>query len=224
MRPSFIVRLTGRDQDGMTLVELTVVLLVMSVVGAMTLTFLNHMTSLSARAAADVNNEAAANLVLRTVTEDVRAATSIATSYPTTSSCPSGVAYPAGYANCLSFRVLHTTGVNTTCPYSVITYGLVGARLYEDRTDYSASCAATSTTSHKVVASNVSNGTTPLFTFYDQNGNLLSSTQSGAGITNTTNPSDWAAASSAKVSLSFSYTPAPTPVAFTSTVALRNNR
>ena len=213
-----------RDQEGVTLVELTVVLLVMAIVSSMIFTFFNHLTNISTRATADVQTEAQANIVLRTVTEDVRAATNIATTYPSTTSCPSGTSYPAGYGNCLSFRVPHVTAVNTSCPYSSIIYGLVGTSLYEDRTDYNASCTATSTTLHKVLASNVKNGTTPLFTFYDETGNMLSSTQTGAGITNSTNAADWAAASSAKVSLSFSYQSNAPVTAFSSTVALRNNR
>lgn len=213
-----------RDEAGLTVVELTVVLLILSIVSMMMFSFLDHMTNISARATLDVQNEAQANIILRTVTEDLRAASSIRTTYPSTTSCPAGGTYPGGYASCISFNVPHITAVNTRCPYTAIIYGIVGSTLYEDQTVYDASCTATSTTTHKVLASNVSNGSTPMLTYYDATGNQLSATSSGAGLTFTTNPSDWIVASTVKISLAFTYRAGAPAVPFTSSAALRNNR
>src|SRR4051794_9171280 len=132
------------DEGGFSLIELTVVLLVGSIVTFMMLNFLDNTSSVVGRSSARVQTEADARTALRTVLQDLRAAQAISTTYPSTGTCPVA-SYPAGYANCIRFNVLHTTSAAATCPYSQITYGLVGTALKEDRVDYDATCTARTT-------------------------------------------------------------------------------
>jgi hypothetical protein len=150
------------------------------------------------------------------VLQDLRAAESISQTYPTTSTCPSGGSYPSGYANCVQFTVPHTTSALATCPYSQITYGVVNGVMREDKTDYNASCTATSGFTGKVILSNLTNGNRALFAFTDRYGNVLSSS------TNST--TDYAASSTIRVQLYIRPLPSVGELDVFSTAALRNNR
>jgi prepilin-type N-terminal cleavage/methylation domain-containing protein len=206
-----------RDERGFTLVELTVVLLIGSLVTFMMLNFLDNTSAVVGRSSARVQTESDARVALRTVLQDVRAAQSIVTSYPSATACPTGVAYPAGYANCLRFTVVHTTSSASACPNSLITYGLVGTTLKEDRVDYDASCTARTIFTGRTVLNNVTNGSSrPLFIYADQYGNGLNPSTSPAAA--------FAAAGTITLNIFLQYRPRTPEISLFSAAALRNNR
>jgi type II secretory pathway component PulJ len=204
-----------------TLIELTVVLLLMSVVGAMLFGFLWSVTRVSTRATNDSETEKAISLALRPVTENIRGTASIATAYPSTTSCPAG-AYPTGYSNCLSVTVLRPAPGQLSCRRSVFTYGLKSdGVLREDRTDYAlvgGSCAVTASYTGRPLLRSIVNGSQPLFMYFDRFGNLL---DPGA-VGQTTVP--FTDALTIRVSLNVQYQSGSPALTYTSDLALRNSR
>jgi type II secretory pathway pseudopilin PulG len=194
----------GRRQDGLTVVELTVVMAVMVLVTAILLGLLDHTTAVYKRASDDVQAENEGRLALRTMTEDIRAASpaSIAFTGAVVGACP---ATPTP-ATCLRFTIERDTTANPSCR-SVVTYGLMGDWVQQTRDD--SGCPSNPNVSRKLVTG-VANGPTPLFSYYDDSGAALSSGQ--------------AAASSVKVTLLVSYQGAPQPLTLSSTLSLRNAR
>jgi Tfp pilus assembly protein PilW len=193
-----------RRQDGLTVVELTVVMAVMVLVTAILLGLLDHTTAIYRRASDDVQAENEGRLALRTMTEDIRAASpaSIAFTGAVAGACP---ATPTP-ATCLRFTIERDTTANPSCR-SVVTYGLMAGWVQQTRDD--SGCASDQDVSRKLIAG-VTNGATPLFGYYDDSGAPLTSGQAGA--------------SSVKVTLLVSYQGAAQPLTLTSTLSLRNAR
>jgi prepilin-type N-terminal cleavage/methylation domain-containing protein len=194
----------GGGQDGLTLVELLVTMAVSLLVAGIVLGFLNDTTSVVARTGNDVQAENDARVALRTMTEDLRAASpgSIGFTGPTAGTCP---ATPTA-ATCLSFTILRDTASAPSCR-TTMTYGLLASAVQRTRSD--ANCPANVSFGRALVG-NVANGATPLFTYYDAQGNQLTSGQ--------------AAAKTIRVTLLVTYTGGQGPLTATSTVALRNAR
>jgi hypothetical protein len=194
----------GRGQDGLTVVELTVVMAVMVLVTAILLGLLDHTTAVYRRATDDVQAENEGRLALRTMTEDVRGASpaSIAFTGAVSGACP---ATPTP-ATCLRFTIERDTTANPSCR-SVVTYGLMADWVQQTRDD--SGCAGNRDVSRKLITG-VTNGTTPLFSYYDSSGASLTSGQ--------------AAASSVKVTLLVGYQGAQQPLTLSSTLSLRNAR
>jgi prepilin-type N-terminal cleavage/methylation domain-containing protein len=197
-------RQRGRGEDGMTLVELLVVMSVMALVSAILLNLLDDTTSLVARASADVQAENDSRLALRTMTQDIRAASpsSIAFTGSTSGACPTS---PTP-ATCLRFTILRSTQANPNCQ-SVITYGLQTDWVQRTRSD--TNCASNVTVSRNLIT-NVANGSAPLFTYYGADGATLTSSQT--------------AAHAIKVTLKVSYQGGQQAITLTSTLSLRNAR
>jgi prepilin-type N-terminal cleavage/methylation domain-containing protein len=195
-----------RDQAGMTLVELLVVIVVSLIVGAVLLGFLDNTTSVVGRATNDIQAENDARLALRSMTQDIRAARpgsiSSTSLIPTAGACPTT---PTA-ASCLSFRIRRGTATRPDCQ-TIVTYGLLAGWVQQTRSD--ADCASNITISRRLIG-NVANGSTPLFTYYNAGGAALSSGQ--------------AAATSVKVTLVVTYPGGQQPLTFTSTLSLRNAR
>lgn len=208
--------LRRRDERGFTIVELSVVMLLGSIVMFITLNFLDNTSMIVSRSTTSVRTEADARLALRTMLQDLRAAQDISTAYPATSTCPSATTYPAGYASCVQFSVLHTTSASATCPYSRITYGVANGVLKEDRTDYDTNCTPKVVFTGKTILSNVSNGPRTVFSYFDQYGNPLS--------TSTSSSAAFAAAGTANVQLYLRASKTATELSIFSSAALRNNR
>jgi prepilin-type N-terminal cleavage/methylation domain-containing protein len=219
--------LRRRSESGVSLVELIVVLAMMSVVSVLVYGVLIGTTRVAARADNSTRAENNGRLALRTVSEDVRAAVQIRASSSTTA-CASGLTYPAGFASCVGFLVPHGITVNATtttiapgatpiaCPYSNITYGLKAGVLREDRTDYNASCTATSTTLGRVILADVDNSSAQaLFAFYDDFGNQLAPTNTVA---------DFVKAGSVLIQLYLNYQKGAPDISLQTTAALRNGR
>jgi Tfp pilus assembly protein PilW len=196
--------LAGRREDGLTMVELTVVMAVMALVTAILLGLLDHTTAIYKRASDDVQAENEGRLALRTMTEDVRGASpaTIAFAGTVSGACP---ATPTP-STCLRFTIERDTTANPSCR-SVVTYGLMAGWVQQTRDD--SGCASDRDVSRKLVTG-VANGTTPLFSYYDDNGAPLTSGQAGA--------------SSVRVTLLVSYQGAARPLTLTSTLSLRNAR
>jgi prepilin-type N-terminal cleavage/methylation domain-containing protein len=219
--------LRRRSEHGVTLVELLVVMTLMSIVGAITFSVLVDTTQLAGRANNSTSAENNARLALRTMSQDLRAAEQIRTSSSTTA-CPTGATFPAGFANCIAFLVPHDLTANATtttiapgagpiqCPFSKITYGLRSGVILEDRTDYNASCQQTQQSAGKPVLRGIDNTSSqPLFTYYDSFGNQLGTANSIADYTN---------AGSIAVQVALTYQKGAPDISLMTMAALRNNR
>jgi type II secretory pathway pseudopilin PulG len=204
------------DERGISLIELVVTTSVLMLFSVMAFNFLTSTNSAASRATKDVQAENDVRLALRQITEDVRAADPISTSYPSSSTCPAGGTYPTGFGSCLSFTVVRNTSAGVNCPKTVVTYGLVSGTVKMDRVEYDSSCSATSTVTGKTVIANVVNPSgTNVFRYFDSAGNQLASS---APL------SSYAASASVMVTLVIQYQSNASNITVSSTAALRNNR
>ena len=212
---------TRRNEDGVTLIELAVVLMLVSIVAAMLLGFLGSVFRVSTRATNDSQTEKAISLALRPVTQNIRGTASIATVYPATPSCTAG-SYPTGYSNCLQVTVLRPMAGQLSCRKSVFTYGLkADGNLREDRTDYAlsgGSCVVTASYTGRPLLKNIVNGALPLFTYFDRFGNPINPAAAGQ----TTLP--FLDTGTIRVTLSAQFQSGSPLLSYTSDLALRNNR
>ncbi len=222
-----MIRRVSRNERGVTIVELTVVLMLMSIIGAVVYSVLVAATKVTARAGNSTTVEDNARLAMRAMSEDLRAALQIGGSSSTTA-CPTGSVFPAGFANCVQFVVPHEvslTAPSTTiapgaaplsCPFSKITYGLRSGAIREDRVDYNSSCQPKTILTGKLILSGVDNtASQPLFTFYDSYGNAL-----GAAST----MANYADAGSVLVQIWANYQKGAPDISLMTTAAFRNNR
>lgn len=194
-----------RDDEGFTLVELMVVVLIMSIVTFMVLNFFDGMQKTVGRATNDVFSENELRIALRTMTEDIRGASSA--NPPLTFTSATACSATATPSNCLTFIVKRSTVANPTCQ-SAITYGLVGSLVKSTRTD--TNCAQNVAFTGKTVIGSVVNGSAAVFTYYDDNGNTLSASQSSAATV--------------KVTLNVEYQKNAPVLSISSFAALRNAR
>jgi len=215
------------DERGMTLVELMVVLMMTSIVSALVYAVLIDSTKVAARADNSTRAENSGRLALRAMSEDIRAAVQIRGATSTTA-CTTGLTYPAGFTTCLGFLIPHATSASATtttvaggtkpiaCPYSNITYGLKAGVIREDRTDYNASCAATSSFTGKTVLASVDNTAAQwLFTFYDTYGNRLGASDAVTA---------YQVAGSVSMQVYLNYQKGAPDISLMTTAALRNDR
>jgi type II secretory pathway component PulJ len=209
------------DESGTTLIELTVVLLLVSVVGVVLFGFLWSVQRTTTRVTSDTESEKAVQLALRPMTENIRSASAISTAYPSTTSCSSGT-YPAGYSNCLAITIARPAQGQITCPKTLMVYGLKSdGVLREDRTDYAMAggvCSVSRTYTGRPILTNIVNGANPLFTYFDGFGNKLDPNASGQTAANFT------AAVTVRTSLSVRYAAGAPLLSYTSDLAVRNNR
>ena len=217
------------EDDGFTLVELLVTVVLISVVSIITLGFMDSVTSVSGKASRHVISESEAQVVLREMTQEIRSANPISAIYPTGGTCPTGTGFPpvtaagTGYRNCIRFLSVRSTAVSTFCndpevgrvpaPYSVISYGLVSGTLYKHRTDYSATCVATTGSAPgRVLLRGLTNGASkPLFAYFDGTGVKIPDAET---VVN---------AGSVKVTLMVPYDPSASSLELTSVASFRNN-
>ena len=220
----------GREEDGFTLIEVVVATLIFLIVATMLFQTLIDTSRTTSRAESSTQAENTGRTAMRTVTEDIRSAVQIRQPTSGEAACPSGLTYPSGFGYCVSFLILHEVSASATtttiaggtsavtCPYSSITYGLVSGSLTEDRTNYNSLCQVTSTTTGRVLLTKVVNktdGTQPLFVFFDKYGNQLGSSSSA---------SSYATAGSVQMNLYVQYQTGAPSVSLTDGAALRNNR
>ena len=211
-----------RNEDGTSLVELMVVLLLLSIVGVILFGFLWSVVNTTTRATSNTEAEKAVALALRPLTENVRSASTISVTYPSaTTACPVG-SFPTGYTNCLSFTIGRPSAGALTCPKSVYNYGLKSdGVLREDRTDYTlvgGVCSVSLSYTARPLLKNVVNGTTPLFTYFDAFGNKIDPAAAGQTTTPFKN------AVTIRISVLEQYRVGSPTLNYTSDLAVRNNR
>lgn len=203
-------RKRAESDSGMTMMELVVTMAVMTVVVAILFGILDTTSRIVTRGNGDLTAANNLQLAMRTMSEDVRAATQITFTNATSGACPSA---PTS-GNCLSFVVSHNVSGSFPNCKTTVTYGLVpdsssgtltGYKIA--RTTKQTNCASTlgGTTT---LLSNVQNSS--LFSYYDGAENALSVGQ--------------AQAKSIQISLAVIYTKGGTPVTLSGFVALRNAR
>lgn len=211
-----------RDESGFTVVELTIALVLMGIISATLFAFLTSVLQTTTTATSNTRTEQAVDLALRPMTQDIRGASTIATSYPSaTTSCTAG-SYPAGYSNCLSFTIARPEAGQLSCPKSIITYGLkTDGVIREDRTDYrvvSGTCVGTTLYTRRQMLSGVVNGTIPLFKYFDRFGNQLDPSAAAQSTLPFTQ------VETVRVSVIVQYKKNAPLLSYTSDLALRNNR
>jgi type II secretory pathway component PulJ len=216
------IRRLRRNEDGVTLIELAVVLMLTSIVATILVGFLGSVFRVSTRATNDSEAQKSITLTLRPVTENIRGTASVATVYPSTTSCTAAGSYPTGYSNCLQVTVLRPVAGQLSCPKSVFTYGLKSdGILREDRADYglvSGSCAVTTSYTGRPILQNIVNGAQPLFTYFDRFGNKLDPAASGQTV------APFIDVVTIRVTLNVQFQSGSPLLSYTSDLALRNNR
>lgn len=204
------------DETGLTLLELVVTVGLFLIVGLALVGFLDSTTNVTSRATTSSEADKQAQLVLRSVTQEIRAAQNISDVYPASASCPSGGVYPADYDACFTFDVIREDLAGAGCPYTKITYGVIDGTLREDREVFDASCNSVSKTTGKQLAEDLRNSASePVFTFFGPDGSTLTSTSSLESYVH---------ASAISVTLKLPQKRGQPPVTVSSTLALRNNR
>lgn len=204
------------EEDGFTLIELTVSVLLLSLVSFMLLNFLDSTTKLTNRATLHSRAEQDARLAMRTITQDLRSANPI-----------TGAPCAGGYKDCISFEVQRPSQSGRTCEKTAFTYRVVSGVLTRTRTVTnwaSTSCAAPTTSTYPLVRSVVNSSVSPavnLFTYYDRNGGVLNPATQAATIP--LKPSAGGAAA-VKVDLVIRYQPRAPELRLSASVSLRNNR
>lgn len=202
-------RRTARTDAGLTVVELSVTVLLMSVVSLIVLNFFDQTLKVTNRADAQVRTEQDAQLALRTIGQDLRAANPII-SIPTTCST---------MATCVRFEVQRPTNDRPLCK-STITYRVASGSLVQDRID--TNCATARNYSARRIIGITNTSSQPVFQYFDRSGAAISPTQT---CTNTQIPPCPVNARSVKVNLVAVYGSAPpSSLELTTTAALRNNR
>lgn len=226
MKP--ILRRRTDDERGFTIVEVTLTLLILSIVMMMAFDFLDRASILTMRAQANAQSEQDAQLALRTVTEHLRGASPIGDPCTSTTDTPTTQApgnLPTNYTDCVQFTVHRTTTGMDACAKTDFVFAIVGTgdtrKLIENRreTTGTGTTAATCTTgawrNRRILLEKVGNstGVHPLFVYYDGGGQTI-------------NPSDTAAvkkAASVRITLAVRFNAKAKRSIFTSSAALRNN-
>lgn len=218
-------RLRQRDEQGFTVVEVTMVMLILSIVLVMALDFMDRASILTLRAEAHGRTEDEVQGAMRTVTQQVRAAQPIAGPCSSTSDVPPAdqSALPTGYANCIQVTVPRTDSALDTCAATTYIFAIVtrtsdGVRLLvENRrpvTQSGSTCVTGGPVGRRVLLEKIANDATqPLFTYYASDGIVIPPGNTTAVPTST----------SVKVTLAAKFRAAADPVVLSSRAALRNN-
>ncbi|HVE46372.1 MAG TPA: hypothetical protein VNA57_06460 [Acidimicrobiales bacterium] len=200
-------------EEGFTVVELVVAVLLLSLVSFMLLNFLDSTTKLTNRASLHSRAEQDARLAMRTLSQDLRSANPI-----------TGAPCTGGFKDCISFEVQQPTRSDRTCEKTVFRYRVVSGNLTRTRTVTrwaTTACAAPTTSTYPLLGSVVNTSVTPtaaLFTYYDRNGAVLTDP-----LKIPLKPSAGGAAS-IKVSFVVRYQAKAPELRLSGSVSLRNNR
>lgn len=205
------MRATDRGEEGFTLVELLITLLLMTIASVIILNFMINTTAVTARTDANVQAESDVQLAMRVLSQDIRAAN------PILGSCGTG------YASCLRIRVPRPTAAAPNC-ISTIKYELAAGKVRQDRAD--AGCTTNRSWTARPVLE-VSNATVSpalsLFSYTDRLNRVISPTQTCSA--DPAQPPCVVQAKTVKISLAVAYKgQVGGPLRFQSSVALRNNR
>lgn len=221
-------------QAGFTIVEVSLTLLILSVVMLVAFNFLDRASILTFRADAHARGEDQTQGALRLLTEHTRGALPLGDPCTATTDTPPATAngltqgtLPAGYANCLRFSVPRTKVGMDSCAKTDFVYALVpvtnGAGtlvdtyLVESRretTGTTTACTTGTWRSRRLLLDKIANtAAQPLFTYYASDGAAIAVSNTAAVK----------AASSIKITLAHKYRQAAPPLVLTSSAALRNN-
>lgn len=213
------------DERGFTVVEITMVMLILSIVLVMALDFMDRASILTLRADAQGRAEDEVQRAMRTVTQQVRAAKPVAGACSATTDVPPAgqSALPAGYADCIQVTVPRTETAADPCAATTYIFGIVtrtsdGVRLLvENRRPVMQSgstCVTGSPVGRRILLEKVANtAAQPLFTYYAGNGTVIPAANTATVPT----------ASSIKVTIAATYRKAAPAVVLSSSAALRNN-
>ncbi|HEX2040135.1 MAG TPA: prepilin-type N-terminal cleavage/methylation domain-containing protein [Acidimicrobiales bacterium] len=203
-----------RDESGITLVEVTLTMLILSIVLVMAFDFLDRTTNITVKTETHARTEDDTQRVLRTVTQHIRGA------LPITGTCTTA-GYATTYDNCIRFTVPRGVSGIGSCARSEFVIGLVGTgtekKLMYDRRDFtgSTSCTAGPLSSQVLLLDRVVNTSLqPLFTYYASDGSQINTTSSAASVPN---------AATVNVNVRVRYRMGSNPIVMTSSAALRNN-
>jgi prepilin-type N-terminal cleavage/methylation domain-containing protein len=218
------------DERGVTLVEMMLTMLILSIVLLTAFDFLDRTSMLTLRADAHGQAEHEVQTAMRTLSQNVRSAAAIGDpcTAATDTPPPNHSALPAGYTNCLRFTVPRTTTALDTCAKTEFVYALVTVtsnnkttrRLVENRQEFTgtaASCTAGTPRKRRTLVSDIANTTTPpqpLFTYLAANGAVISAADTAAVKK----------AIAVRMTLAVKYRQAAPPLVLTSSATLRNVR
>lgn len=200
-----------KDESGFTVPELAVVMLIFGMVSIMIFNFFDQSVKITNSATNNVQAERDAQLALRRITQDIRAAK------PVGDKCSTG-----DYGTCLGFTIPRPTHDNPTCTTSV-TYRLVSGRVLQDLADDSTCTTSRSWTDREVVAA-LNTASQPLFEYYDRVGKPITISATCTSAEN--DPACPKEARSVRVRLLVSYVgqTGASPLDLASVASLRNNR
>lgn len=221
-----IARLRSRlhcDERGVTLVEVSLTMLILSILLVMSFDFLDRTTKIAVSTDAHARVEDDVQRVLRTVTQHLRGAS------PIDGTCNTS-GYSTSYSNCVRFSVPRNQSGFGGCARTEFVIGLVpapagspsGERVlaYDRAERTTASCALGALTQQRVLLARVVNNPTthatpqPLFRYYGADGVEINPAATPASIPK---------AATVTVNLQVRYQAGLSPIAMTSAAALRNN-
>ncbi len=217
-----IARLRSRiraDERGVTLVEVSLTMLILSILLVMSFDFLDRTTKIATSTDAHARTEDDTQRVLRTVTQHLRGA------FPIDGTC-STAGYSTSYANCVRFSVPRNESGFGGCARTEFVIGLVSApvgspademQLAYDRAERtSASCGLGALTEKRILLGRVVNNPTtqPLFRYFGAG---------GAEIVPSLTPAAVPKAATVTVNLHVRYRTGLNAIEMTSSAALRNN-
>lgn len=198
---------SDHNDDGFTIVEMAVVVLLLGLVSFVMLNFLNSTLSTTTRASRDNQAEQNMTIALRTISQDIRSASSV-------TACAS-----ATYKTCLVLDIPRNAAVGLTCPGRTITYQFVSGQVKQTQVDYPANACSPTTTkfSARPLLENVVNGASDaFFTFYDK---------TGVAFDPDTTPAKLVDTGSIKTLVKVDYkVSGSSPISLSSVAALRNQR
>lgn len=214
------VRWARRDEQGATIVEVTLTMLILAILLTVAFDFLDRASIIAVKTDSQGRAEDDTQRVLRTVTQHLRGALPITgpCSAATDTATPS---LPAGYNNCVRFDVPRSTSGLGTCARTEFVIALVGTgtekKLVYNRREFTGTttCTAGPLTLRRVLLERVVNpSTAPLFTYYGSDGNAINTATAAASVPR---------AAQVLVTLHTRYRSGSKPIVLSSAAALRNN-
>lgn len=211
----------------MTMVELLVVVVLLSIVAVIMYGFLDNTTNTSQRVEDNVTAERDAMIALRRVSQDVRSANPVVTTSAGIPTCPKvGISY----GNCLEVVLSRNANLTSAVqcdigngrvvalPFRRTTYWLQNEQVWERRAEHSGATAAACTTpasvldNRPVIAEVTNPGAATLFSFLDRDGAAIAS---GGALTNV---------AAVRINLQITFRRGVAPLTLSSVAALRNYR
>lgn len=208
-------RPTTRTDEGFTVAEMAVALIIFGVVSLIIFNFLDSTTGITARTTSDVRLEQDAQVALRQMTQDIRSANPIGSA---TASCGT-----LTYADCLPFTVKRPMDDPSSNGYgkcaSAFVYRNTASVVKVDRTD--SNCPQDRSVANRDVIVVLNSSSQPLFTYFDRLGKEI---PIATPCTNSPTAPCVAQARAVLITLHASYQGQSGSLKLTSFASLRNNR